>query len=478
MKFEPTKESVDKHELPQWYEDAKLGIFIHWSLFSVPAYAPFDGRNVQELLSNEGFSNTMKRNPYAEWYLNSLRIEGSPAQEYHINRYGRDFSYFQFQKEFEESSAKTDFRKWADFFYDSGAKYMVLVTKHHDGYCLWPSVHKNPFDKDYQSKKDLVGALTEEVRKRGMRMGLYYSGLYDWTFKKFPVQDELSSLKHSITGKQHAEYATNHIYELINKYKPDILWNDMGYPSGVNLNRIFADYYNAIPEGVVNDRWGQTDISEDVPDEELVMILNNRKKDPFSENMFKTAVHCDFVTPEYLETTSIQEKKFESTRGLGLSYGFNQMETEKETLSPGELVHMLADVSSKNGNLLINVGPMADGAIPDVQKKPMLELGKWLKVNGEAIYRTRPWKKAQGETACGKSVRFTLRGDTIYMIVLAGNLGGKIVVQDFSPPAGSSIRLLENGKKASFTQADEGISIVISEKMESPYACCFAVEQG
>lgn len=165
MRFEPTEESIKRHEVPQWYQDAKFGIFIHWSLFSVPAWAPGEGKNLAELSEEEdGFANSMKNSPYAEWYLNTSRIEASPTNKHHKEKYGEDFNYFDFQKEFEEQNRTMDADEWVEFFKAAGAKYVVLVTKHHDGYCLWPSNYKNPFMKEYQSRRDLVGEITEAVQ--------------------------------------------------------------------------------------------------------------------------------------------------------------------------------------------------------------------------------------------------------------------------------------------------------------------------
>ena len=137
MKFEPTKESIEKHEVPQWYKYAKFGIFIHWGSFSVPAWARAEGKNLAELSEEgDGFANSMFNSPYAEWYLNTSRIKGSPTNIHHKETYGEDFNYFNFQKDFEERNQSMNAGEWADFFKEAGAKYVVLVTKHHDGYCL------------------------------------------------------------------------------------------------------------------------------------------------------------------------------------------------------------------------------------------------------------------------------------------------------------------------------------------------------
>ena len=224
MKFEPTAESISKHEVPQWYNDAKFGIFIHWSLFSVPAWAPVEGKNLAELSeSDDGFGNSMRNSPYAEWYLNTSRIEGTPTNLHHKEVYGENYNYFDFQGKFEEANKTMSADEWADFFKEAGAKYVVLVTKHHDGYCLWPSEYKNPKMPKYQSKRDLVGEITDAVRARGMKMGLYYSGIFDWTFKDYPIDGMENWVNHHVVTDEYAEYSWNQTEELIHKYKPSIL---------------------------------------------------------------------------------------------------------------------------------------------------------------------------------------------------------------------------------------------------------------
>lgn len=215
MKFEPTRKSVTGHKVPEWYNDAKFGIFIHWGLFSVPGYAySMENKSIRDVYENEDEFAGQKYNPYAEWYLNTLRIEGSPTQQFHKEHYGEDFSYFDFKKEFAEQSAKMDPKKWAEFFRKSGAKYVVMVTKHHDGYCLWPSEYKNPNIPDYQSKRDLVGEVTEAVRAEGLKMGLYYSGIFDWSFIGHPMNSAERWVSHYLPSDEYAEYSWNQTEEL------------------------------------------------------------------------------------------------------------------------------------------------------------------------------------------------------------------------------------------------------------------------
>lgn len=475
MRLKPTKEALDKRQLPKWYDDAKFGIFIHWSLFSVPAYAPFDGRNLAELMQTQGLAYAMKHSPYAEWYLNALRIDGSPTQKYHYEKYGEDFSYFHFQKAFEEQAANLDMEEWAESFYRYGAKYVVIVTKHHDGYCLWPSRHKNPLDSGYQSQRDLVGELAKAVRAKGMRFGVYYSGLLDWTFKKYPIDSDEAFLRQRIAPPEYTAYSLAHIYELIERYQPEVLFNDIGYPGGTDLNQLFADYYDSVPEGVINNRWRQVVLPEGSDEaSEIKKMLAQTGSHSMEENMLDFGNHCDYVTPEYIDVEEIQKKKFEATRGIGLSFGYNQMETEAEMLSSFELLCMLIDLVSKNGNLLINVGPMADGTIPAMQQKPLYDVGKWLKKNGEAVYGTRPWKKPAAVTADGKKVRFTCNGDTVYAIVLDENIGSSVTIKNWKIDSQSRVELI-GAQGLEWTQNGEDVTFKLPSCIQKELAYAFRI---
>jgi len=173
VKYEPTIASLDQHQVPFWYSHAKLGIFIHWGLYSVPGWAPLSH-------PEHDFSSVdyIRNDPYAEWYYNTMRIEGSPTQTYHREHYGANFNYYDFAPVFNREIQKWKPNEWAKIFRQSGAKYVVLTTKHHDGFTLWPSSVPNPtLPADRQhAQRDIVGELTDAVRKQGLRMGLYYSG--------------------------------------------------------------------------------------------------------------------------------------------------------------------------------------------------------------------------------------------------------------------------------------------------------------
>ena len=479
MKFEPTEQSVKSHEVPQWYKDAKFGIFIHWSLFSVPGYAPGAGKSLAELSdeSDDGLANSMKNSPYAEWYLNTSRIKGTATNKHHEEVYGKDFNYFDFQKEFEKQNANMNPEEWADFFKEAGAKYVVLVTKHHDGYCLWPSEYKNPKMKDYQSKRDLVGEITNAVRDRGMKMGLYYSGIFDWTFKDYPIDGMENWVNHHIVTDEYSEYAWNQTEELIHKYKPSVLWNDIGFPAQCDLNQLFADYYNTVPDGVINDRWRQYSVSSDEEKQDIIKMLNKQLAEGGISGILVTDKHCDFVSPEYADGFTLQKKKWELTRGIGMSFGYNAAESTEHMLKGKDIIYMLIDAVSKNGNLLLNVGPKADGTIPEEQRKPLMETGKWLKVNGEAIYETTYWDKQEGKTADGKDVRFTQKGNALYAMIMNEELSGNVEILDLEIPANSTVTLLGCDEKLAWKQNENSVVVTLPEKMDKQIAYTIKFEK-
>lgn len=179
--YEPNWDSVSTHPLPAWFDDAKLGIFLHWGLYSVPGWAP-QVPDIQELLRTQGPKAMLWNNPYAEWYRNSMQLPGSPTQKHHVSKYGPEFGYDGFVPEFDTGSAQADLGSIADLCRDAGAKYVVLTTKHHEGFTLWPSSIPHPHKGHYHPSRDIVADLSAAVKAQGLRMGLYYSGGYDWPF--------------------------------------------------------------------------------------------------------------------------------------------------------------------------------------------------------------------------------------------------------------------------------------------------------
>ncbi len=254
MRYEPTWDSVSEHPLPEWYDDAKLGIFLHWGLYSVPGWAP-QVPDIQQMLHDDGPRAMFANNPYAEWYRNSHRIEGSPTWLHHREVWGEDFDYDGFVPLFDEGTADCDTDAIAGICRDAGARYVVLTTKHHEGFTLWPASEPHPVKGHYHAARDLVGDLSASVRASGMRMGLYYSGGYDWPYNDALLKNPADSFLAVPHTGDYVQYATGHVRELISRYRPSVLWNDICWPAGGDLPALFAEYYNTVPDGVINDRW-------------------------------------------------------------------------------------------------------------------------------------------------------------------------------------------------------------------------------
>jgi alpha-L-fucosidase len=467
--YEPTLKSLRQHQVPAWFHNAKLGIFIHWGLYSVPGWAPPTGE-LHQAISNLGWSGWFAQNPYAEWYGNTVKIEDSPTRQFHSQVYGDDFPYADFAPLFTQAATKFDPAAWADLFAEVGARYVVLTTKHHDGFLLWPSQHRNPYRPDFCSERDLVGELTDAVRARGMRMGLYYSGGLDWTFDENPIQDVVDMLTTAPQSAEYVDYVDRHWRELIERYRPAVLWNDICYPAALDLKALFADYYNAVPDGVVNDRSMQLDVGwlgRNPVGRAVLRFVVGLALRSFRAGGLPSGAHADFKTPEYTSLSDVVDYKWEATRGLGYSFGYNQNETAEHMLSLEELVRLFVDIVSKNGNLLLNVGPMADGTIPDLQRERLLGLGEWLSVNGEAIFGTRPWIKAEGMADDGVPVRFTTKGDDVYAILLDTPLGKdrEVSLASFGFRPDTAVSLLGHDAALAATCESGRLTVYLPESM-------------
>lgn len=437
-RYQPTWESLSAHQVPAWFSNAKLGIFIHWGLYSVPAWAPTSGE-LHKVPPDKWFTD----NAYAEWYLNSLRITGSPTWQHHIATWGRDFDYYSFMPMFNKGVANWDPQVWAKLFHDVGARYVVLTTKHHDGFTLWPSHVQNPRRPGKLcADRDLVGGLAAAVRAQGMKMGLYYSGGLDWTFTTEPIRSMADLHARTPQSLEYAQYADSHWRELIDRYQPSVMWNDISYPKAGKIPELFAQYYNTVPEGVINNRFGVS----------------------FS----------DYTTPEYAKYDKIMEKKWEECRGLGFSFGYNQAEGPEQVIAPDKLIALLIDIVSRNGNLLLNVGPKADGSISDIQLDRLHKLGTWLRVNGEGIFDTRPWVRA-ASTSAGSEVRFTQKSDALYAFLLDPVSGSDVTLPGIRAASGTTVRTPGGAADISWKQAGNNLVVSMPQTERGPYAAAVRI---
>lgn len=419
MLYKPNRRSLQQHKIPEWYDDAKLGIFIHWGLYSVPAWA--EPGDINELIKKEGHGPHFKNNSYAEWYHNTYQIPGSPAQKYHQERFGNEIKYKDFAPMFEDISKNADMESWSSLFKKAGAEYVVMVTKHHDGYCLWPSEEKHPVTPGYHSKRDFVEELSESCKTKGMKFGIYYSGVIDWAVRNFPVTSTYTLARCFQHNKKYIQYAVGQLEEIILKYKPSLLWNDIGFPWGYDLNKLFSFYYNHVPDGVINDRWNQ-DFIPRLPLLRPIMksICNKIDRNTHAIDFGKPEdkkFWYDYSTMEYATHDEIKPYKWELIRGVGHSFGYNQMETEKDFLSGLDLVWMLVDTVSKNGNLLLNIGPRPDGSIPKEQYDVLKYMGDWMGYSGEAIYGSKPHHPTEPIMKHYPFIRYTMNDKNVFVFI-------------------------------------------------------------
>ncbi len=375
QQYQPNWESINSRPVPQWFEDVKFGIFIHWGVYAVPAWAPAD-------------ADIGVYAKYSEWYwwrINEKSEAGKLFRAYHNDMYGEDFKYQDFAPKFKAQHFNPD--QWVDVFKRAGAKYVVLTSKHHEGYTLWPSEQSwNWNSVDIGPHRDLCGELTKSVKDAGLHMGFYYS-LYEW----------YNPLYHNNLDKYVDDHMIPQMKDLVTRYEPDILWTDgeWDHPSEKwKSTQFLAWLYNESPVKdriAVNDRWGEE----------------------------TRGVHGGYFTTEYdmvhnREGVGEVERPWEECRGIGTSFGYNQVEDLNNYMTSDELVDLLVEKVAQGGNLLLDVGPTADGRIPVIQQQRLLDIGAWLDINGEAIYGSRKWEGAKNNDA--ENVYFTKNGNSLYVI--------------------------------------------------------------
>jgi alpha-L-fucosidase len=407
-KYEPSWASLDSRPSPAWFEDAKFGIFIHWGPYSVPSWAP--------------------KGVYSEWYqywMTTKRVGGNfnPAPtavyDYHVKKYGLHFPYYNFGDMFKAEDFKPE--EWAKLFVDAGAKYMVLTSKHHDGFALWPSEEADkswgfPWSSVSSGpKRDLIGDLAKEIKKTDVKFGLYYS-LYEW-YNPLWLTDKKKFVD---------EHFFPQVKDLVNSYEPDILWPDGEWSMSSEewkSEEFLAWLYNDSPvkdKVIVNDRWGK----------------DSRHK------------HGGYYTTEY-ESGGDFDKPWEECRGIGYSFGYNRNEDLWDYNSAQTLILVLIDLVSKGGNLLLDIGPDSNGKIPPIMQERLLQIGEWLKVNGEAIYGTRKWiVPAQWSKGT------IIEGDEYKKMNKLSYLGGDFILkQTVSPDQGMAVKEIFFTRKGSTVYA-------------------------
>lgn len=445
--FTPDWASLDARPTPAWWSDSKFGIFIHWGAYSVPGWC--------------------SKGNYAEWYQYGLMTGDTARQAFHRQKFGADFSYYDFADQFKAELFNPD--DWAQLFEKAGAKYVVLTSKHHDGYCLWPNADANRTwgfawnSVDRGPRRDLLGDLFTALRKTSVRPGMYYS-LYEW-FNPLWKADKTRYAR---------EHATPQMRELIQKYRPFVFWTDGDWDASAEVwqsQQFLAWAYNesTVRDSIVfNDRWG-------------------------TGTRFH---HAGIYTPEYQPDIDFENHAWEESRGMGFSYGYNREEDAWDYNSSQTLVLHLIDKVSRGGNFLLDIGPDEHGKIPPIMQERLLDIGAWLQLNGEAIYGTRRWRtpcqwsegnrnfKSEGNphiagdwktggdallTQCTeppagfarREVFFTWNptANNLYAIAPRWPDDGQLVLTDLNLPVGAQVSFLESGESLKWENSGSSVAV-------------------
>ena len=410
---------------PQWFTDAKLGIFVHWGAYSVAAWAEPVGE-----LGDADHSHSFAHIPYSEWYANTIRIEGSPAQQHHREVF-RDEPYENLLDLWKAENFDAD--AVLALVKHTGARYFVPTTKHHDGITLWDAPSSDGLNTVKRGPhRDLISEFAAATRRAGLRFGVYYSGGLDWHFAQTPPLEDMAQLD-SVRANDdaYAEYAYTHVKDLIDRFSPDLLWDDVDWPDPGktagphSLISLFEHFYRKVPDGVINDRWGNT--------------------------------HWDFRTTEYQVGNSDEcSEPWENTRGIGFSFGHNQLEDESHLLNGEAAIRYFVDIVSRGGNLLLNLGLKADGSVPPLQQQTLESLGDWNAINGTVIFGSHRVPMSIASPSETPWVRWTSTDGRIHAVVDADGKTDLSIVP--SAIVAESARLAD-GSKVDVTIGADHVSV-------------------
>jgi len=447
--FQPTWDSLkENYRVPQWFAGAKFGLFMHWGLYSVPAH-------------------------HNEWY--EKHMYGAERQ-WHVEHFGPQdkFGYKDFIPLFTQEKFDPD--AWSELFKKSGAKFVIPTAQHHDNFAMWDSA-VTPFNaKQMGPKRDLIGDLAKAVRKQGLKFGVSNHGIENFQFINPPaglanllktnhadLYDPKWADFYNVADRSDAAcekflvnwYARN--VELIDKYQPDMLWFDNGvdqrYLDPLKL-RVAAYYYNRAKE------WGK----------EVSLSTKKAAYAPSGRNTETIGSIIDFEKIGGRSLSGIRTGAWQVDEPIGSTWGYT---SDMRIAGAGSIISKLADTVSKNGTLLLNLSPKADGTFPPEQQNTLLEIGQWLGVNGEAIYDTHNWTKfgeGGGRGQTNLNIRFTVKGDALYAIILGQWPGAEAVITSLAEGKIAAVTLLGNDDRLDFTQDATGLKIKLPAAAPCKYA--------
>jgi alpha-L-fucosidase len=459
--YEPTWDSLHQYRVPDWFRDAKFGIFIHWGIYSVPAV--FD-----------------------EWYPRRMYQKDTVIYEYHRDTYGENFGYKDFIPQFK--AEHFDPVEWAALFQEAGARYIVPVAEHHDGFPLYASQLTRWNAALMGPQRDVIGELGEAVRAAGLTFGLSSHRAEHWWFmnggREFPsdVQDPAYAdfygpampspenvspqwESKTWTPPPDATYLDEwfaRCCELIDRFRPKLIYFDWWIHQQVfkpYLLKFAAYYYNHVPDGVIN-----------------------YKLDAFEKGTAVFDIERGYQTqiqPEPWQTCTSVSKN---------SWGYINHHIYKE---PAAIIHHLVDIVSKNGCMLLNVGPKPDGTIPAEEQRILREIGKWLSINGVAVYGTRPWRVfGEGPTQIpagqfsdndvtfsAGDIRFTSKENKIFAITL-GEPTGLVEIKSLALEKITGVKMLGFEHPLAWSQADTGLKIETPKECAGKHAWVFEITIG
>lgn len=464
-KYEPTWESLSQWEVPEWFEDAVLGIYMHWGVYSVPGFC---------------FKDPSERVDSGLWYgaqmYNTENVYG--VYEYHMRTYGdpSKFGYKDFIPMFK--AEKWDPERWASLFKSIGTDFAGLAAEHGDGFCLWDTKHDTFNAAKMGPKRDIMGELFQAVRKHGMKtVATFHKGtgsIYSEHGREYcPDGVDVNNEAYSdLYGETTSSELHNKLIEVIDKYQPDQMWFEAGAPDVYgeeNYKEFMAYYFNAA------EKWGKdvmvTQKSGSLPDSCSALDIEG--------GCFPNGVW------EWAGLTSPRKQRWQKDVPIGNFWAY----AEGVGCRPvNMLVDGIVDRISKNGVTLLNVAPKADGTLPEAQISGLKKLGEWMSVNREALYAAKPAPFAEGgvDTWEAGTVRFTQKGPYLYAIELGNDWPPTVGFADYEeskpptapvaipgvkPVKSSEIRMLGSSKKLPWYQKDNDLVI---EELPDPLPCDYA----